>query len=358
MKDPLILSVLPKPDSTHVGLFRGPVSLFRQELCHRREDLVRHPRLKDQLGLRVQAVEDLAVEHRLDLDAVDCFVSTGGILGPVPGGTYKVTPAMLEILERESFGHHVSNLGGLLAMELSMRHPMGIPLVGDPVSTDELIPEAKLSGTGIIERRPVFHALSQRSAARLGALRLGRDYRRCRLVVVHLGLGISVGAHREGLVIEVNDALMGEGPMSLHRAGGLPVLGLLEMVYSGRYDMEELGDMITRKGGLLRHLGVDSPKGVDLLLQKGDERARLVFEAFVSSIVKEIAARAAVLEGSVDLLVITGPLASWDSLVSRLEERCNWIAPVMVIKGQDELADLAMCAFSVLSGMEEARSLE
>ncbi|EHM10474.1 butyrate kinase [Thermanaerovibrio velox DSM 12556] len=357
MKDPLILSLSPRLDSTHVGLFRGPAVLLRQELSHRKEDLIRYPRLKDQLGLRVQAVEDLAAEHGFDIDRVECFISTGGILGPVPGGPYVVTRRMVEVLERESFGHHVSNLGGLLVMELSMRHPMGIPLVGDPVSTDELLPEAKLSGTGVIERHPVFHALSQRSAARLGALRLGKDYRCCRMVVAHLGVGISVGAHRDGLVIEVNDALMGEGPMSLHRAGGLPVLGLIEMVFSGRYDLEELSEMITRKGGLVRHLGVDSPREVDSLLRKGDERALLVFEAFVSSVVKEIAARASVLEGIVDMIVITGPLASWDSLVSRLEERCRWIAPVMVIKGQDELADLAVCASSVLSGVEEARSL-
>lgn len=356
MPDPLVLSIYPRSTSTRVGLFRGPAVMFQEEVPHRREELVQCPRLRDQLGPRVRSVEDLAVKHRLDLGKVDCFISSGGILGPVGGGVYRVDSRMADLLEREPFGHHVFNLGGLLVLELSNRYPQALPLVGDPVSTDELCPEAKLSGASCFRRMPVFHALSQKSAARLGALRLGRDYLKCRLVVAHLGPGISVGAHLNGRVVEVNDALMGEGPMSLERSGGLPSLGLLDLVFSGRYDLEEISQMISCRGGLLRHLGTASPKEIDALLHREDLRALAVFEAFISSIAKEVAARATVLEGRVDMVIITGPLANWDSLSLGLEERCRWIAPVMVLRGQDELSDLAMRAFSVLSGTEELAS--
>jgi len=349
---PLILSVYPRHLSTDVALFRGPVRVFVSSRSHRREELVRFVRVRDQLPIRIRAVEDVAVEHSLDLSSVEAFVACGGLVGPVRGGFYRVDRAMEEVLGDGTFGEHVYNLGGLMVHRLSRSYG-GVPLVGDPVSTFELCPEARLSGMVGCHREPVFHALSQRSAARFAAGRLGRAYRDCRLVVAHLGYGISVGAHLDGLVVEVNDALHGEGPFSLERAGSLPTLGLLELAYSGRHDMEDLRGMITRDGGLARHLGCRDFMGVEALVRRGDQRALEVFDAFVSGISKEIAARATVLRGEVDAVVLTGPMVAWDRLVSQLEDRCGWIAPVITVKGQDELADLAMGALEVLSGRVE-----
>ena len=358
MHDPLILAIHPRPRSTEAALFRGERELWREGRQHAPQDLHRFPSVMGQLDYRFRSLQDLLLEQDTDPARLDGVVGTGGLLQPVPGGTYRVTPAMLAELDHCRCGCHVSNLGAPLARKVADLAGGRPAFVVDPLVVDELLPEARLSGMPEIPRKSLFHALSQRAAGRRAAEALGRPYEECHLVVAHLGFGISVGAHLKGRVAEVNNALEGEGPFSGERSGGLPCGELVRLCFSGRYDFEEMMDRVTRKGGLLAHLGTDDPHVLDRRIREGDERARLVVEALAYQVAKEIASRGAVLRGVVDGVVLTGHLAWWDTLVEGIRRWAGWVAPFQVFPGEDDLAALAEGALRVLLGQEEARRYE
>ena len=306
------------------------------------------------LGIRPGAKHGGSLGELQEAKAFDAVVGRGGLLKPLPGGTYWVNETMLEHLRRGIGGRHASNLGGILAYRFAGIFGAAAFIV-DPVVVDEMDPMARLSGLRAIQRRSVFHALNQKAVSRRVAERLGRRYEETNLVVCHLGGGISVGAHKKGRVVDVNNALDGDGPFSPERAGSLPVDGLLAFLKTQDMDIDGMLETVSRRGGLFSYTGeVDLIRVVDRI-EKGDETAKLALAGMAYQVAKEIAAMTAVLEGDVDGIVLTGGGAFCEPLVSMLERRVRFLAPIHVIPGELELEALAEGAIRVLSGGEKPR---
>ncbi len=351
---PLILVINPGSTSTRIGLYRGEEELLGREVMHPADELARFERLMDQAGFRAGIVHGALVEAGCTKTDLDAVVARGGALKPIAGGTYRIGDAMLADLRECRYGTHASNLGAVIAREIA--DGAAIPaFIVDPITVDELEPVARLSGRPEIERISIFHALNQKAAARLAADRLGRPYEETDLIVAHLGGGVSVGAHRAGRVVDVNNALNGDGPFAPTRSGGLPVWSLVELVFTGEHTRDDLYRMISAAGGVVAYLGTSDMREVEDRIAGGDERARLVREAMAYQIAKEIGACAAVLEGRVDAVVLTGGMARDTALIASITGRVAFIAPVFTYPGSDELKALAAGALRVLTGVEEAR---
>ena len=357
-----ILTINPGSTSTKVALYEDERPLFAETIHHSAEELAAFPRIADQYAFRRDAVLRLLEKHGVRLDSLDAVVGRGGILGPIPSGTYLVNEQMLEELRHPKEREHASNLGALIADEIAQR--AGVPaFIVDPVSVDEFDDIARISGLPEIERKSLSHALNLKAAARRAARELGKRYDEVNLVVAHLGGGISVSPHRRGRMVDVNQALDGTGPFSPERAGGLPVGDVLRMAYSvppyddKHYTYEEMFRKIAGQGGLVAHLGTNDAREVERRIEEGDEHARLVYEAMAYQIAKEIGAMATVLKGDVDAIVLTGGLARSQMLVNWIVERVAWIAPVKVYPGEDEMLAMAQGALRVLRGEEEPKLL-
>ncbi len=353
-KDPLILVINPGSTSTKVAVFRGETPVFVQSIYHSSEELSKFDRIVDQFDFRKELILNLLKEKGIKVEELAAVVGRGGLIKPVPSGTYIVNDIMKEHLRAGLMGEHASNLGGLIAA--SIAEPLGIPaFIVDPVVVDEMEPLAKLSGLPEIERKSIFHALNQKFTARQAAKDLGKKYEEVNLIVVHLGGGISVGAHRNGRVIDVNNALNGDGPFAPERSGGLPAWDLIEMALSGKYTKDELKKKLAGKGGIVAYLGTNNMFEVEKRVDEGDEYADFICEGMAYQVSKEIGANAAVLEGKVDAIVLTGGLANAKRFVDRIRKRVEWIAPILLYPGGDEMLALAMGALRVLRGEEEAK---
>jgi butyrate kinase len=369
-----ILTINPGSTSTKVALFEDERPLFVEAIYHSAEEIAAFPRIADQYAFRRDAVLSLLGEQEIRLDSLDAVVGRGGLLRPIPSGTYRVNERMLDELRPESdegLRHpqereHASNLGAIIADEIARR--VGIPaFIVDPVCVDEFDAIARVSGLPEIERRSLSHALNLKAAARRAAAELGKRYDEAasltgvNLVVAHLGGGISVTAHRRGRMVDVNQALDGTGPFAPERAGGLPVGDVVRMAYSVpphdevHYTYEEMIKRISGRGGLVAHLGTNDARQVERRIEEGDEHARLIYEAMAYQIAKEIGLMATVLKGDVDAIILTGGLAHSEMLVNWIVERVEWIAPVMIYPGEDEMLAMAQGALRVLRGEEEAR---
>ncbi len=349
-----ILVINPGSSSTRVAVFADEAELYSAKVEHPLAEVGRYARIAEQYAMRRDAVLEALREARFSTADLDAVVGRGGLLRPIPSGTYLINQRMLEELRRPSAREHVSNLGALIAHEIASAG--GIPAyVVDPVTVDEFTPLARVAGLPGIERRSESHALNLKAAAREAARMLGRSYSEINLVVVHLGTGISVSAHQHGLMVDVNQGLDGTGPFSPERAGGLPVGDVLRLAFSGRYTYEELFRLITRQGGLVAHLGTNDAREVERRIAEGDQHARLIYEAMAYQIAKEIGLMATVLKGDVQAVVITGGLAHSAMLLGWIRERVQWIAPVLVIPGEREMLAMAQGALRVLRGEEEAK---
>ncbi len=278
----------------------------------------------------------------------------GGLLKPIEGGTYQVNDRMLEDLRAGLLGEHASNLGGILAFEISKAIGKKSFIV-DPVVVDEMQDLARISGLKGIERKSIFHALNQKAVARKYAKSIDRKYEELNLIVAHLGGGVSVGSHEKGRVVDVPNALDGEGPFSPERAGSLPVGDIVNICFSGKYTKEEVKKMLKGNGGIVSYLNTNDAREVEERIDKGDEDARLIYYAMAYQVAKEIGASAAVLKGKVDGIIITGGIAYDKKFTSWIEERVSFIAPVIVYPGEDELTALAEGGLRVLRGEEEAK---
>jgi butyrate kinase len=291
--------------------------------------------------------------------AFDAAVGRGGLLKPVRGGTYLVNDRMLEDLKSMRYGAHASNLGAPLALRFAAAAGDKTPaFIVDPVVVDELTDEARLSGLPEVPRVSIFHALNQKAVARRAAADLKKDLSACNLVVAHMGGGISVGAHEKGRVIDVNNALDGEGPMSPERSGSLPAGALTRLCFSGKYSEEEVRKKIPGTGGLVAHLGTNDLREAERRVTAGETQARLVFEALALQISKEIGSCAAVLMGAVDAVVLTGGLAFSDKLCEQISARVAFIAPILRYPGEDEMGALAEGALRVLEAKERPLNYE
>lgn len=347
-----ILVINPATTATGVAVFDGGAEIVTESLQHTTEELSAFDRVWDQYLMRKDRIASFLHRAGVEQTSLHAVVGRGGLLKPIPGGAYLVNAAMLEDLRRGVQGEHASNLGGILAY--GMARARGIPaFIVDPVSTDELDPVARVSGLPELERRPLSHALNMRWMGRRAAGELGKAYEECRLVVAHLGMGISVSAHRGGRIVDTNNANE-SGPFSPERSGTLPAGDLIKLCFSGRLTERELIRRLTSQGGLLAHLGTKESAEVERRIEQGDPVANLVYEAMAYQVSKEIGAMAVILKGEVDAVVLTGPLAHSTLLVGWIRERTAWIGPQMVYPGGDEMNALAAGAIRVLRGEEEA----
>ncbi len=350
-----VLTVNPGSTSTRAVLFEDGQAVTPVELIHEKADLAPFARVLDQENFRFGAVWE-ALEKKASGAAprLDAVVGRGGLLAPVPGGVYAINAAMLEDLRQTKYGEHACNLGAFLAVTFAER--AGCPAyVVDPVTTDELIPEARITGLPEIERRSLFHALSQRGAARTVARRLGLDYEREGFVVAHLGGGVTVGAHDCGRVVDVTNALDGEGPFTPERSGRLPLAPVLDRLENGDWSVEGLRRIMQREAGLFALLGDNDLRVVEKRMDAGDERAARVFRSLAYNIAKDVGAMASVLHGpgrvnSLAAVVLAGGMARSGRLVRELEARLKFLAPVLAVSGLEEMEVMAEGAFRALSG--------
>ena len=345
----------PGSTSTKIGVFEDETLLFDETLRHSTEEIAAFPTIVDQKDFRKQIIVDFLKAKGVELSSFDVIVGRGGLLKPIPGGTYAVTDALLEDLRIGKQGQHASNLGGILARELG--DETGVPsFIVDPVVVDELTPVARISGMPELPRRSVFHALNQKAVARRYAKEQGKAYEDLNLLVIHMGGGVSVGAHRKGQVVDVNNILDGEGAFSPERAGTVPVGDLIKLCFSGKYTQKELYRKICGNGGYNGYLGTNDAREVEQRAKDGDELAQVVLEAFYYQLAKDAGAMAAVLKGQVDQIILTGGIAYSKLTSQKLTEYLGWIAPITVYPGEDELLALAQGALRVLSGQEQVKN--
>lgn len=349
-----ILVINPGSTSSKVAVYHDDAEWRGEQIEHPHQEIARYARIAEQYTFRRDAVLGFLEAAGLRPADLDAVIGRGGMLRPIPSGTYRVNARMLEELGLPGEREHVSNLGALIAHEIAT--PVGRPaFIVDPVCVDEFPPIARVAGLPGIERRSLSHALNLKAAARHAAGTLGARYEEINLVVAHLGGGISVSAHCRGRMVDVNQALDGTGPFSPERAGGLPIGDVMRMATSGRYTYDELFRLVTRRGGLLAHLGTNDAREVERRIADGDDHARLIYEAMAYQIAKEIGLMATVLHGDVQAVVLTGGLAFSEMLVGWIAERVRWIAPLLLYPGEHEMSAMAQGALRVLRGEEEAK---
>jgi butyrate kinase len=351
-----ILVINPGATSTKVSLFEDEIERFSATLPAPDEGAPADAGVLTQYAPRRDVVLAQLERWGVSVAKLDAVVGRGGMLPPVSGGTYRVNPRMAEEMLTPGEREHASNLGAPLAAAIAAQAGASVPaFIVDPVSVDEFEPLARVSGLPEIERRSMSHALNLKAMARRGAEHLGQPYEAVNLVVVHLGSGISVSAHRRGRMIDVNQALDGTGPFAPERAGGLPVGDVMRMAFSGQYTYAEMFRLITRRAGLVAHLGTNDAREVERRIAAGDDHARLIYEAMAYQIAKEIGAMATVLHGDVQAVILTGDLARSQMLIAWVQARTAWIAPVVVFPGQIEMLAMAQGALRVLRGQEQAK---
>ncbi|MDR1736221.1 MAG: butyrate kinase [Oscillospiraceae bacterium] len=344
-----VLTLNPGSTSTKFALYDDETLMLLKIVRHDKEELAAFGSVLDQKEFRKRCViNDLALAG-LDMGTLDAVAGRGGLLKPIESGTYRINGAMLEDLRRATAAIHASALGAVIASEIAAE--LQIPaFVVDPIVVDEMDRNAKLTGIPGIERSSVFHALNQKAVARRLSLELNKPYENCRFVVAHLGGGITVGAHRYGRVIDVNDALSGEGPFTPERSGGIPAVPLIRMCFSGEFSQEEMIDRVVKSGGLRAYLGTNDLRGVQKMINDGDEFAALVMDSMAYQVSKEIGAMAAVLEGKIDAIILTGGLAHSSRFTGAIKQRVDTFAPVHVFPGEDEMLALLDGALRVLRG--------
>jgi butyrate kinase len=355
MSKRLILAINPGSTSTKFALFEEDKILFEKTLRHTSEDLADFKKVTDQFHFRKDLIMKELSDQKIDLSGLAAVVGRGGLIKPIESGIYEVNERMIDDLRTGIMGEHASNLGGLIADDIATLLPEVKAYIVDPVVVDELEPVARISGHPAIERISILHALNQKAVARTYAESVNRKYEDLNLILVHMGGGISVGAHRKGRIIDVNNALNGDGPFSPERSGGLPSGQLVDLCFSRKYSHQELKSMITGKGGIVAYLGTNNFIEANSMADNGDQKAALIIEAIAYQISKEIGAAAAVLEGKVDAIILTGGLAYQESHVERIRKRVSFIAEVVVFPGEDEIKALAYNGLLALDGKIEIK---
>lgn len=352
-----LLVINPGSTSTKLAVYDGEDEYRSTAINHSTQSLAQFGDIVDQLDFRKEALLEWLAEIGVNLHSITAVVCRGGLLRPIPGGVYMVNEDMTEDLRSGRYGKHASNLGGLIGFSLGKQ--LGIPCyIVDPVVVDELQPVARVSGHPKINRISIFHALNHKAMARRAADQLGKPYAALKLIVVHLGGGISVGAHRYGHVVDVNNALHGEGPFSPERTGSLPTTALIHYFFSIGEAPEILLKHFVGRGGLVDHLGTNDLREVEGQIEAGGHEAEVVFRAMALQVCKEIGRASAVLHGDVDAVVLTGGMAYSKRLTSIIEEYISYLGPVIVLPGENELEALAQGALRVLRGLEKPRHYE
>lgn len=350
-----VLAINPGSTSTKIAVFDNEEQIFEKTLRHSTDEICKYEKIADQFEFRKTVIEEALREGGIEISSLSAVVGRGGLLKPIAGGTYKVSPEMMEDLKVGVLGEHASNLGGLIAHEIAAQAGVEAFIV-DPVVVDEMNDVARISGMPEIERISIFHALNQKAVARRAAAEMGKKYDEVNVIVAHLGGGVSVGAHEKGRVIDVNNALDGEGPFSPERAGGLPVGDVVKLCFSGKVTLNEMKKKIKGNGGLVAYLGTNDAREVEKMIEEGNAEAKVIYEAMAYQTAKEIGACAAALKGSVDAVLLTGGIAYSKFITSYISERVAFIAPVKIYPGEDEMIALAEGGLRVLRGEETAKT--
>ena len=348
------LIINPGSTSTKIGVFDDEKQVFDKTLRHTTEEIAQFDHIVDQMNFRKNIIIDALKENNVDIKSFDVIVGRGGMLKPIEGGTYAVTDELCADLKVGVQGEHASNLGGLLAREIG--DSIGVPsYIVDPVVVDEMEPVARISGVPEIERVSIFHALNAKAMARRYAAETGRKYTDINVIVVHMGGGVSVSAHKNGRVIDVFNAFDGDGAFSPERAGGLPSGALVKLCFESGRTEKEVKKMIVGNGGFNAYLGTNDARDVDKMCLAGDEKAILVRNAFIYQLAKNIGAMSAVLEGQVDQIILTGGIAYDKYVTAEITKKVSFIAPVKIYAGEDELLALAQGALRVMNGEEKVK---
>jgi len=361
-----VLAINPGSTSTKTALYSQQGEIVSRNLAHEALELSRFRAIIDQLEFRKQAILDMLGEAAsFRLEQLDGVVGRGGLLKPLPGGIYRVNEPMKEDLRTARYGSHASNLGALLA-DLIARMAGAEAFIVDPVVVDELSPWARYSGLPEIPRKSIFHALNHKSTARKAARQLGKEYNQCTLIVAHMGGGTSIGIHVQGRVVDVNNALDGDGPFAIERAGSLPAGDWMRYILSRQLDPASLQRKLTGGGGVVAYLGSNDARRIEAAIQsylagqaQGEDlegrKCLEVIQALCYQIAKQICALAAVVKGRVDAVVLTGGLAFNQRVVEDIRERVSFLAPVLLYPGENELEALATAAIAALEGREEIK---
>ena len=349
-----ILAINPGSTSTKLAIFEDENCIFKASLKHDAVLISKFEHVIDQFDFRMKAIKEELEKSQIDLSKLDAVVGRGGMLKPIEGGTYHVNEEMIDYVSKGTRGEHASNLGCIIAKRLADTYHINSFIV-DPVAVDEMEDIARYTGMPEIKRDSLFHALNQKAVAHRASQDLGKKYQDLNLIIAHLGGGISVGVHRKGRVIDVNNALDGDGPMSPERSGSVPLGPLYKMVFTGKYTLKEIQRKNYGQGGLVAYLGTNDGYEIQQRIKKGDTKAKFIYEVMCYQIAKEIGSCSTVLKGSVDAIVLTGGLAYDSYAVEFIKERVSFIAPVMVYPGEDEMEALALGVLRVLKGEEEAK---
>lgn len=348
-----MLIINPGSTSTKVALFRGEQLIKEQSLRHEASDLAKYPDLNDQLPFRSAIIRAFVHDNGFQVQDIDVFVGRGGMLRPLhESGTYPITPQMVDDLRHAPYGKHASNLGAQIAFLFASEAGGRPSYIVNPVSIDEMEDVARVSGMKEVARTSVFHALNQKAIAMRHADQVGKDYHSLDLIVAHLGGGISVGWHHRGRVVDVNNALGGDGPFSPERCGQAPIYPIIDLCFSGKHTKDEIKKMLVGGGGLVSYLGTSNGVEIAKRVEQGDSKAAFYLKAMAYQIAKEIGSLYFVAGGKIDAILLTGGLAYNKPLVEDIRRFVDPILPVTVYPGEDEMKALAEGALRVLTGKE------
>jgi butyrate kinase len=350
-----ILVINPGSTSTKISVFNDADEIFTHTLRHSAEELEPFSKVSEQYAFRKSVIEKVIADAGFLLSGFHAIVGRGGLIRPVVSGTYEVTERLRRDLEKGVMGEHASNLGGIIALEFANAIPHCKAYISDPVVVDELEQVARVSGHPLFERRSIFHALNQKAIARRFAAESGKKYEDVNVVVAHMGGGISVGAHRKGRVIDVNNAVDGYGPFSPERAGTIPAGDLAKLCFSGKYTLNEVKKMLNGQGGLMAHLGTNQAHVVQKKAESGDEKSNLILSAMAYQVAKEIGAMSVVLKGDMDAILLTGGIANNKFVVNAIVDAVKFLAPVKIYAGEDEMSALSNNVLRVINGEEECK---
>lgn len=353
-----ILVINPGSTSTKMAVFEDEKPILLRNITHTAEELAPFGNITEQQDFRRQLVLDELQQSNIPLE-FDAVIGRGGLVKPIAGGVYEINQQMLDDTLHGCVMHsHACNLGCLIAYEIASSIPNCRAFIADPGVVDELSPLARISGSPLMPRICIWHALNQRAIARRYARSVGKEYEDLNLIVCHMGGGISVAAHEHGRAIDANNALDGEGPFSPERAGSLPAADLIRLCFSGKYTEQQLLKRIAGQAGLTAHLGTNNMREILERIKQGDEHAQLLVDAMLYHTAKQIASESAVLCGQIDAILLTGGMAHSDYIVGELRRRIGFLAPVLTFPGENEMEALALNALAVLQGKREAKAYQ
>ncbi|MBQ7899488.1 MAG: butyrate kinase [Bacteroidales bacterium] len=360
-----ILVVNTGSTSTKIGFYDSGDLLFEKNLTHSAEEVAQYKSVMDQGGMRRDAITDFLSEKGIALETIDIAMARGGLITPIKTGVYEVNQEMRDALMSGKDGVHACNLSALIADDIAVevnkaRAEKGIEgvcraYIADPPMADEMLPEVKVGGLPEFERRTLFHALNSRAMVRRYARSVGKTNKEVTVIVAHMGGGSSVSLHRNGLVIDTNDALGGDGPISPERAGSVPGFPLVEMCFSGKYTKDEIKKKLVGKGGAVAYFGTNDLRVVDERAAGGDQECQVFLKGFAVSVAKYIGSLATVVGGKVDAIVLTGGIANSKQIVADIIDKVGFIAPVEVYAGENELESLAENGYGILAGEFEIK---